>query len=215
MRNPIRLGLIALFVLAAVIAPCEANQSQNNNNQNNQNNQAKNDGNQSTQDNEFDNSMVPGVSGCVMTFFGAGRPLFVGGSLRFDLLYTLKKSDPDASFLDRGRNELYLDIGFYGSIPEGAANTVFLFHYLIGVTTSFETPRSMDREFLIPYVGIELGGIYIQDLGNGFLVVPVIGLNIVTLPFLTVSLDTGLILNTVSFMDYLGLRNEIHVNFVL
>jgi hypothetical protein len=208
MRNQLRLFLAALFVMAAAIAPCQ--QSRNGNNNINAND------NQTTQpDDEFDNALVPGASGCVMTFFGAGRPLMVGGSLRYDLLYTLEKSNPDASFLDRGRNELYLDIGFYGSIPTGPASPVFLFHYLVGLTTSFETPRSMDRAFLIPYMGIELGGIYIQDVGHGFLAVPVLGLNIVTTPSVTVSIDTGLILNTASFMDYLGLRNEIHVNFVL
>jgi hypothetical protein len=64
-------------------------------------------------------------------------------------------------------------------------------------------------------MGIELGGIYIEGAGNGFIAIPVVGLNIVTLPTLTISCDTGLILNTVSFTEYLGLRSEIHINFVI
>jgi hypothetical protein len=164
---------------------------------------------------EMYNVLVPGFTAGVIDMLGAGNPMYVGGSIRFDLVYTLNKNQPRAGFVERGRNELYIDIGLFGLLPADGGASNLLFRYVLGFTTSFETPRSLNRNFLIPYVGIELGGIYIGGSGNGFLAVPVLGLNIVTLQTFTMSCDTGLILNTVSFEKFLGLRTELHINFVI
>jgi hypothetical protein len=164
---------------------------------------------------EMYNVLVPGASCGIITFFGEGTPIYAGGALRFDLVYSLSRNQPRASIVERGRNELYVDIGLYGSIPARGEETLLLFRYVLGFTTSFETPRSLARNFLVPYIGLELGGIYIQGEGNGFLAVPVLGINLLTLPTFTMSIDTGLILNTIAFERFLGLRSELHVNFVI
>lgn len=176
---------------------------------------AQNQGYSAPGSSEIYNVIVPGGSAGVITFFKEGSPIFAGGSMRYDLAYGLSKNQPTASFVERGRSEVYVDIGLFGSLPTDGSPTVLLFRYIIGLTTSFETPRSLNRNFLVPYMGIELGGVYIEGAGNGFMAIPVLGLNIVTLPTFTMSMDTGLIFNTVSFTQYLGLRSELHINFVI
>jgi hypothetical protein len=160
------------------------------------------------------NIWVPGFSGGFYYFSNTSEHYFAGGSFRFDIVYALEKNKQKATFAERGRNELYLDIGLFSSIPENGTTSTLLFRYLLGIVTSFETPKTLNREWLVPYIGIELGGIYIGGEGNGFMAVPILGLNILTLPSMTLSIDTGLLLNTVAFEKYLGLRTELHLNFV-
>ncbi len=164
---------------------------------------------------DFYNIWVPGVSSGFCYFWDAPDPYFAGGSFRFDIIYALDQSNPYAPLIDRGRIELYLDVGLFSSIPDQGDPEILLFKYVLGINTSFETPRILDRAFFIPYIGIELGGIFISGEGNGFQAVPVIGINLITLPGLTLSVDSGLMFNTVAFEKYLGIRTELHLNFVI
>jgi hypothetical protein len=72
---------------------------------------------------EMYNMVVPGMSAGVITFFKGESPIYVGGSIRYDLIFSLEKNKPTASFIERGRSEVYIDIGLFGSIPTDGSGT--------------------------------------------------------------------------------------------
>lgn len=163
---------------------------------------------------EFYNQGFPGFTGGAYYMLDSSK-LYWGGTFRFDLTYGLYRNNPDAALEDRGRWEIYLDVGLYGHFFSGHETVHLIFQYLIGFSTSFETPRSLLRDYLIPYIGIELGGICIEDTGNGFTSVPFLGINLFSYPDITMSLETGVLLNTIDLNNYLGVRGKINLNFVL
>ena len=163
---------------------------------------------------EFYNQGFPGFTGGVYYIIDNNK-LYFGGTFRFDLLYGIDINRVNATFIDRGRWEVYLDIGLYGHFFSGHETVHLIFQYLIGFSTSFETPRSLMRDYLIPFIGIELGGICIEDTGNGFAAIPFLGINLFSYPNITMSLETGILLNTVDLNNYLGLRGKLNLNFVI
>ena len=161
---------------------------------------------------EFDTLWVPGFSGGVLVpFHDTG--LFAGGSIRFDLLYGLDSKRRDAFFADRGRWEIFADIGLYGNTANNRPSTELLYLWMLGFNLSLETPSTLARNFLIPYIGFELGGITSSTRGSGFSSMPIVGLNLISLPNCTLSVDGALMLNTLAFEDYLGMMVRANLNF--
>ncbi len=160
---------------------------------------------------EISNSMVPGFQGGGFYLF-RDRALYWGGEVRFDFSYLLDRNRPNARASDRGRTEVYAEVGLYYSDRSDAR---FLFQYLVGFNVSFETPSVLARNFLIPYLGLAAGGTTIQDRGTGFTAMPILGFNIVSLERFSLDLETGLLLTTVAFEEFLALKATLAMVFVL
>jgi hypothetical protein len=160
---------------------------------------------------EFANSLVPGFQGGGFYLF-RDQVFYWGGEARFDFAYMLDRNRPSARASDRGRSEIYAAVGLYYS-PRSDAQ--FLFQYLIGFNVSFETPSTLGRGFLIPYLGLAAGGTTIKDRGTGFTAMPVFGLNLVSLERFSLSLEAGLMLATVAFEEFLSLKGSLAMVFVL
>lgn len=161
---------------------------------------------------EFFNMMMPGFSGGFYYLLDS-ELIYAGGSFRFALLYGLDRNRPGAFFADRGRWEVYFDVGLYSNVTSG--NYELIFNYVLGLITSFETPKTLFRDCFIPYIGLELGGIYFQEAGNGFMLCPILGLNLVSLPTFTWSIDCGFLLNTIAFEQFRSFCPQMNINFVL
>jgi len=159
----------------------------------------------------FSNVMVPGLQGGVYYLFESGD-LYYGGEMLFDLAFTLLRSSKSESFLARGRSEVYISIGFYYSNRDEAE---YFFHYLFGFNVSLESANNLDRNFLIPYMGLAMGVITIKDRGTGFMAYPILGVNIVSLKALSINVESGLLLSTVAFDEFLALRTSLMVVFAL
>jgi hypothetical protein len=162
----------------------------------------------------FENSGLPGFTAGVLYLFNSQR-IYTGGTVRFDFFYTVDEDRKNSTFVDRGRSEIYIAVGMYAATPQRSDGVNLVFNYVFGFNLSFETPGIMQRNFLIPYIGLEIGGMYIQTIGNAFIVCPIIGINLVSLPTVTLSIETGLLLSTVDFDEFLSLRPQLALNFVL
>jgi hypothetical protein len=162
----------------------------------------------------FENSGLPGFTGGVFYLFNS-QTLYAGGTVRFDFFYTLDENRKDATFIDRGRSEIYIAVGLYTALPQRSDGVNLLFNYVFGFNLAFETPSVLARNFLIPYIGLEIGGIYIEGRGNGFMACPLVGINLISLPTFTISIETGFLLNTIAFEEFLSIRPQLTMNFVL
>ncbi|MBN2441399.1 MAG: hypothetical protein JXJ04_08630 [Spirochaetales bacterium] len=164
--------------------------------------------------NAFHNMMLPGISGGCY-YFMFTHDFYYGGAFRFDLLYGLESKSRNSSWSDRGRWEVFIDVGLFSSIADEEDNYALLFRYLLGFTLSFETPKFLGRNFLIPYMGLGFGGIYIQERGNGFCVSPLLGINVFSFPQWSLSMETALFLPTIAFDEFFGICPQINLNFIL
>ena len=162
----------------------------------------------------FENSGLPGFTGGGIYLFNS-QTLYAGGTVRFDFFYSLDENRKSATLIDRGRSEIYIAVGLYTALPQRTDGVNLVFNYVFGFNLAFETPAVLARNFLIPYIGLELGGIYIEGRGNGFMACPLIGINLISLPTFTISIETGLLLSTVAFEEFLSLRPQLTMNFVL
>ena len=159
---------------------------------------------------QISNSLVPGLQGGGFYLFRDGV-FYWGGEARFDFSYMLDRNRKNARASDRGRSEVYVEVGLYYA-DRSDAN--FLFQYLVGFNVSFETPGVLGRNFFIPYLGLAAGGTTIQDRGTGFTAMPVLGVNIVSLERFSLSLEGGLLLTTVAFEEFLALKANLAMVFV-
>ncbi|MCH2044356.1 MAG: hypothetical protein MK212_09425 [Saprospiraceae bacterium] len=64
-----------------------------------------------------------------------------------------------------------------------------MFSYAMGVGLSFE--KAIYRKFMIPYFGLELGGMYQRDVGGAFTVYPLLGINFISTRHVTWYLQGG------------------------
>jgi hypothetical protein len=159
---------------------------------------------------EFSNSFVPGFQGGGIYLF-RDQVFYWGGEVRFDFSYNLDTQRPTARAIDRGRSEIFVSAGLYYA-PRSDAR--FLCQYLIGFAVSFETPNALSRNFLIPCLGLAVGGITIADRGTGFSALPFFALNIVSLERFSLGLETGLLLSTMAFEEFLALKTNLALMFV-
>lgn len=162
----------------------------------------------------FDNSGLPGFSGGIYYLFD-DQSIYSGGSVRFSFFYSLDANRKSAGAVDRGRSEIYIAVGLYAATPPREDSRDLFFNYVFGFNIAFETPSVLSRNFFIPYIGLEIGGIYIQEIGNGFMTCPILGINLVSLPTFTMSVECGLLLTTNAFEQFLALKPQLNISFVL
>ena len=167
-----------------------------------------------TPEDAFQNMMLPGLSGGCYYFIFT-ETLYYGGAFRFDILYGLESNRKNSSWADRGRWEVYIDVGLFSSTENEEGDYQLLFRYVLGFSLSFETPKLLTRNYLIPYMGLGFGGIYIRETGNGFCVSPFLGINLFSYPNWSLSLETSLFLPTIAFDEFFGICPQINLNFVL
>jgi len=164
-----------------------------------------------SQADEVNSAFLPGISASLITSFGSSN-LYPGVNFHYAISQGLTASRKAEDF--GGYYETYVEIGFYKELSSTFTNDIF-FTYAAGLNFSFEKFRSGVRNFLIPYFGAKVGGIYFNISGGGFFLEPIVGIVIVQLPWLNINYDLGLFLNTVNLSDHIGLHNSLIINFNL
>jgi hypothetical protein len=87
------------------------------------------------------------------------------------------------------------------------------FIYSLGLNLSFE--RNPKRNFLIPYFGIEIGGLYQKEMGNIFNFTAVGGIWLYTSQNIFVNLAGGYFYPIEKIEDYRGFRGTLGINLSL
>lgn len=85
-----------------------------------------------------------------------------------------------------GRFKIYGRFNWYMSTLEGSGD---MFNYAFGANFSFE--KAPKRKFLIPFFGLEFGGIHHREGGNSFQIKPYLGLRLFDSRNFSVSIDGG------------------------
>src|SRR5262245_29462045 len=105
---------------------------------------------------------------------------------------------------------VYLNTDLLWSTADGVGK---LLTYTLGVDLSFE--RNARREFLIPYYGLDLGGLYIGSIGHVFAINPFVGLHALGTRNVFVNLTAGYLFPTERLDDLAGWRFKVGVDFSL
>ena len=114
---------------------------------------------------------LPGFS------FGVLKPLsdkvYLGINYHYTFTQSITLPETDSDF--GGYNEIYLEVGYFKEFSSEFNQDIF-FTYAFGINLSFEKFLSGYRSFLIPFLGLKAGGLFINSVGNGFLIEPTLGL---------------------------------------
>ncbi|WP_191018139.1 hypothetical protein [Treponema zioleckii] len=157
------------------------------------------------------NAFVPGLSASAITGFTNGK-IYPGFDFHYAFVEGVSEARSRSSF--GGYYEFYTEIGFYKELNSPVDEDIF-FTYAAGVNLSFEKFIHGSRDFLIPYFGAKLGGIYFNNVGSGMLLEPVLGLVVLNKNSININLNSGLFLNTVDLSNYIGLHSSLVVNLNL
>lgn len=157
------------------------------------------------------NAFLPGVSFSAVTGFKNNK-IYPG----FDFHYAFLQGTSEAKKSDSfgGYYEAYGEIGFYKELNSSVDDDIF-FTYAAGINISFEKFNNGSRDFLIPYFGAKIGGIYFNNNGKGMLLEPVLGLVVINKSKININLNSGLFLNTVDLSKYIGLHSSLVINLNL
>lgn len=161
--------------------------------------------------NNVRNAFIPGLSASAVTGFTNGK-IYPGFDFHYAFIEGVSEAYSPTSF--GGYYEFYTEIGFYKELNSPVDDDIF-FTYAAGVNLSFEKFVHGARDFLIPYFGAKLGGIYFNNSGSGMLLEPVLGLVILNKRSININLNSGLFLNTVDLSDYIGLHSSLVINLNL
>ncbi len=142
--------------------------------------------------------------------------VYAGGAIRYTIIYGLDINPKDTSIWTKGRYEIYLEFGLYrGLHPDISTQSVF--QYLMGINLAFESPRSLNRQWLIPYFGATLGGIYYDKsfavIGSGLNFNPLFGVAILSLPNLSINFQTSLLISSSDPIRNAALQPQLSVMF--
>ncbi len=88
-----------------------------------------------------------------------------------------------------------------------------LFCYLLGLSFSFE--KNPQRNFLVPYFGLEFGGLSQKQFGTTGQFTPTLGLHIVAKKNLFINLQGGYVYPITNFDNLQGIFMEAGLNFAL
>jgi len=157
------------------------------------------------------NAFLPGLATSVLIPFEIEK-VYVGGSFHYSLIQGVTQARGSQDF--GGYYEWYAEIGFFKEIDSTFNDDIF-FTYQMGMNLSFEKFARRSRNALIPYFGAKVGGIYINGVGEGMLLEPVLGLVVIQNAFLNVTYDAGLFLTTADLANYIGARQSLVFNFNL
>jgi hypothetical protein len=105
---------------------------------------------------------------------------------------------------------VYINTDLLGSTRDGVGK---LLTYTLGVDLSFE--RNARREFLIPYYGLDVGGLYLASIGHVFTFNPFVGVRAIGTRNVFVNLTAGYLFPTDRLDDLVGWRFKAGVDFSL
>jgi hypothetical protein len=154
---------------------------------------------------EWSSAFIPGVA--LSLYYPSDNKnlsIFKGAAVNY-LLY---------SWIHRNENRgpshgnLYAKLDVLTSDIEGTDN---IFLYNMGLLLSFE--RNASRDFLVPFFGLEIGGMLQKKISNIFIFTPIVGAWIYTDPNLNIGINAGYLMPTNHFDEYKGLRANLNVNF--
>ncbi len=157
------------------------------------------------------NAFIPGLSASAVTGFTNGK-IYPGFDFHYAFVEGVSEAKSRSSF--GGYYEFYAEIGFYKELDSSVDDDIF-FTYAAGVNLSFEKFIHGPRDFMIPYFGAKLGGVYFNNVGSGMLLEPVMGLVLVNKSAININLNSGLFLNTVDLSNYIGLHSSLVINLNL
>jgi hypothetical protein len=104
--------------------------------------------------------------------------------------------------------QLYTRVGILKSSKDSVGG---LISYVTGATFSFE--RNVHRAFFVPYFGIELGGLNHRGLGNGFQIAPLLGVQLISTPYVAFNAQASYTYSTREFDRLSGMQATATLNF--
>lgn len=150
----------------------------------------------STDETEWDDWFMPGVGYQLYLPRNTDFGMFQGVVPEFVIFarHLGKRSD----YGGPGRVKVYMNIGILTSSEEGVED---LFRPNFGMNLSFEGKTK--RKFLVPYFGVETGGIFQRGYGS-FQVTPLAGVQLVSTKKVLWTVQGGYQYATRNFQDYSG-----------
>lgn len=104
--------------------------------------------------------------------------------------------------------QLYTRIAILNSNKDSIGG---LISYTTGGVFSFE--KHVRRAFVVPYFGIELGGLNQRGAGGGFQIAPVLGLQLFSSPYVMLHVQAGYNYTTRDFDKLSGIQANAGLNF--
>jgi len=153
----------------------------------------------------FFRSLSPGLTAS-MYWPAEQKKIYGGGGVHYVLFSALGSRSNNVV----GAMELTFDIQYFKELNTPGLTSDVFFTYVTGITFSFERFSGYSRDFLIPTYGLEVGGIFVNDLGHGVLLSPKLGLLVLHNEFLSLGIEGKASLNTVNLKDYLGLSSSLN-----
>jgi hypothetical protein len=104
--------------------------------------------------------------------------------------------------------QLYTRVGILKSTKDNVGG---LISYVTGATFSFE--NNVHRAFGVPYFGLELGGLNHRGLGNGFQIAPLLGVQLISTPYIAFNAQASYTYSTREFDRLSGVQATATLNF--
>lgn len=105
---------------------------------------------------------------------------------------------------------VYTRVGILKSDKDSIGSAI---SYMTGANFSFE--KNAQRSFLIPYFGLELGGLNQRNYGAAFQIAPVLGVQVLTTKFASVNIQATYSYSTRYFDKLSGIHASATANFYL
>jgi hypothetical protein len=153
----------------------------------------------------FQSNFIPGLAYTVFTPKASGKfGVFSGVSVEYLLSSNVyQNNDPGPSHV---RSYAKLDL-----LNSNKDSVSALFKYAIGVDVSFE--KMPNRNYLIPYFGLEFGGISQKLIGTTAHFVPTAGIHLIAKKNLYINVLGGYVYPIKQFEELQGFTGQIRVNF--
>jgi hypothetical protein len=150
----------------------------------------------------------PSLRAGLINTFEDGNHYF-GGGMRINLVSSVPKGDDD-DFRGPAFIDWFVEVNLYRD-PDLLE---WAFDYLMGITVSVERARPGIRDWLLPYYGIKLGGIYLSDgQKSGVAFLPFIGLSILRRRYFFLDLEVAVLLNSADFKGMVSYEPSLAFGF--
>ncbi len=156
---------------------------------------------------EWDNSMMPGVS--YQFYAPRNNDLGVYRGPNVDFVFYSRSKKTASTYRGPSRMKYYGTIGILNAENNDLNDLLFV---SAGTNLSFES--NTNRNFLLPYFGIELGGLYSKDIST-FQFTPVIGCQLISTKRFIWSAQGGYLYSIKKFDDYSGYTIGTSLNILL
>jgi hypothetical protein len=155
----------------------------------------------------FDERFMPGIGyGYYLPAKSDSIGAFHGISVKYLIFRKVSQNtNPGPSHLD-----FYAKFNLLNSMEDNISQ---VFIYSLGLDLSFE--KNPKRFFLIPYFGLELGGLSQKSYGTTIQFTPTVGFHIYSKKNISIDLTTGYVYPVRNFETLAGWYSDICLNFVL